>query len=277
LWGIPYLLIREAVKEVSPPIIVFSRVLIGSIAIAPLLLNKGVYRNALKHWRPIGLYAIGEMMIPWLLISDAERRISSGLAGLLVATVPLWQTIIQSFMGDKTVWHKVRLFGLIIGFVGIFLVVGIDSFKGNINLFSVGEVIIGSMSYSLATSYVNHKVPHINVMAINQIALTMTAIFYLPLAIATWPAHAIHIKTFVMLVVLGLLPTALAFVLFFGLIRSIGAARGSLVTYLNTAFAVILGIIILHEPLSTGIVVGLPLILLGSYLASKKNSVEGKN
>jgi len=166
---------------------------------------------------------------------------------------------------------------LIIGFVGIFLVVGIDSFKGNINLFSVGEVIIGSMSYSLATSYVNHKVPHINVMAINQIALTMTAIFYLPLAIATWPAHAIHIKTFVMLVVLGLLPTALAFVLFFGLIRSIGAARGSLVTYLNTAFAVILGIFILHESLSTGIVVGLPLILLGSYLASKKNSVQEKN
>ena len=276
LWGIPYLLIRETVKEVSPPIVVFARVLIGSIAIAPLLINKGIYKQALAHWRPIGLYAIGEMIIPWILISDAERRINSGLAGLLVATVPLWATIIQSFMGDKSVWHKTRLLGMILGFIGIFLVVGIDSFKGHVNLWAVIEVILGSIGYSLATSYVKYKVPHVNVMAVNQIALTMTAIFYLPFAIASWPSHTIHLKTYLLLIVLGLLPTALAFVLFFGLIRSIGAARGSLVTYLNTAFAVLLGIIILHEPLTTGIMVGLPMILLGSYLASKKQAVPVK-
>ena len=271
LWGIPYLLIREADKEVSPAIVVFARVIVGSIAIIPVLINKGVYRTALKEWRHIGLYAIGEMMIPWILISDAERRINSGLAGLLVATVPLWSTIIQSFLGDSSAWHRTRLLGLILGFFGIILVVGIDSFKGHLNVWAVVEVILGSISYSLATSYINVKVPHVSVLAVNQIALTFTAIFYAPFAIIAWPSHHIHPKTYGFLLILGLLPTALAFVLYFDLIRTIGAARGSTVTYLNTAFAVVLGIIFLHEPLTVGIIAGLPLILTGSYLAGKKH------
>jgi drug/metabolite transporter (DMT)-like permease len=273
LWGIPYLLIREAVKEVSPDIVVFARVVIGSAAIAPLLINRGVYKQALKSWPHILFYAVGEMVIPWILISDAERRLNSGLAGLLVATVPLWSSIIQSFLGDHTVWHKVRLVGMVLGFVGIFLTVGVDSFKGHLNLWAVGEIIIGSISYAIASTYITIKARHINVMAINQIALTMTACIYLPFAILSWPTHHIHSKTIIYLVILGLIPTALAFVLFFDLIRYIGQARGSLVTYLNTAWAVMLGIILLHEPLTTGIVVGLPLILIGSYLASKKNKV----
>jgi drug/metabolite transporter (DMT)-like permease len=270
LWGIPYLLIREAVKEVSPDIVVFARVVIGSAVIAPLLINRGVYLKALKSWPHILFYAIGEMVIPWILISDAERRLNSGLAGLLVATVPLWSTIIQSFLGDKSVWHKTRLLGMILGFIGIFLTVGVDSFKGQLNLWAVAEVIIGSISYAIASTYITVKASHVNVMAINQIALTMTAIIYLPFAILSWPTHHIHSKTIIYLIILGLIPTALAFVLYFDLIRHMGQARGSMVTYLNTAWAVTLGIILLHEPLTAGIIVGLPLILFGSYLASKK-------
>ena len=117
---------------------------------------------------------------------------------------------------------------------------------------------------------VNARIPHVDGIAINGFAMLITAIFYLPIALIQAPTQLPSAKVLISVISLGLFPTALAFILFFILLKEIGTARGSLVTYLNTAFAVLLGVILLNEPLTLGIAIGLPLVLIGSYFAGRK-------
>jgi len=270
IWGIPYLLIKVAVEDLSPPVIVFSRVAIGAAILIPIAVKHGSLMPALKAWKYVIPYAIGEMIGPWFLITAAEQKMSSGLAGLLVATVPIWSTILASIHGDKTVWHHKRLLGILIGFIGIILVVGIESFSGRQSIVAIAMVLIASIGYSWAVTMITAKVPHIEPISINGVAMVLTAIVYLPFVFLNAPEHMPSAKVLGSVLVLGLFPTAMAFILFFQLIKDIGTARGSLVTYLNTAFAVVLGVIILREPFTLGIALGLPLVLVGSYFASRK-------
>jgi drug/metabolite transporter (DMT)-like permease len=274
LWGIPYLLIRVAVNDhIHPSIVVISRVVVGAALLIPFSIRRKTLGAALREWKTILPYAIGEMIIPWFFITTAEQKLSSGLAGLLVATVPIWSTILASINGDKSVWHHKRLLGMFIGFVGIVLVVGVESIKGHADLFSILLILIASVSYAWAVTRVNRKIPHIDSIAINGIAMAMTSLFCLPIALTHLPEVAPTVKADLALVSLGLFPTAFAFVIFFILMKDIGPARASLVTYLNTAFAVVLGVLFLSEKLTLGIIVGLPLVLIGSYFASRKPSV----
>ena len=270
IWGIPYLLIKVAVEDLSPPVIVFARVAIGAAILIPIAMKHGSLIPAIKAWKYVIPYAIGEMVGPWFLITAAEQNMTSGLTGLLVATVPIWTTIIASMHGDKTVWHHKRLLGILVGFIGIVLVVGIESFSGRQSIVAIAMVIVASIGYAWAVTMVTTKIPHIEPISINGVAMVFTAIVYLPFALIYAPDKAPSIEALSSVLALGLFPTAMAFILFFQLIKDIGTARGSLVTYLNTAFAVILGVIILREPFTLGIAIGLPLVLIGSYFASRK-------
>jgi len=274
LWGIPYLLIKVAVDELSPSVIVFSRVAIGSTILIPMAMKRGSLMPAIKAWKYVIPYAIGEMVGPWFLITAAEEKMTSGLAGLLVATVPIWATLIASFHGDKSVWQSKRLIGILIGFVGIVLVVGIESFSGRQSIVAIFMILIAAIGYAWAVTMVTAKIPHIEPISINAVAMVFTMFVYLPFLILHAPEKTPSIEAIGSVVVLGLFPTALAFILFFQLIKDIGTARGSLVTYLNTAFAVLLGVIILGEKFTLGIAIGLPLVLIGSYFASRKTTTS---
>jgi drug/metabolite transporter (DMT)-like permease len=213
------------------------------------------------------------MVGPWILITTAEKEISSGLTGLLIATVPIFATIFTSMRGDHSVWQPKRIFGLIVGFVGIIALVGIESFNGDSNPKAIAMVILSAILYAYAVLMVTSNLPGVDGVAINGLAMGITFLFYLPIAIATWPSNPVSIKSIAALVALGIFSTAIAFMLFFAVIVEIGTARGSLTTYVNTAVAVVLGIIILKEPITLGIIVGLPLVVLGSYLASRKSKL----
>jgi drug/metabolite transporter (DMT)-like permease len=270
LWGIPYLFIKIAVRDYSPAIVVCGRTLIGAAILIPLALKQGSLKQALKGIRYVIPYAIAEMVGPWILITSAEKKISSGLAGLLIATVPIWSTILTSLHGDKSVWQPRRLFGIVVGFIGIVALVGIESIRGTSNPLAIGAVILSAILYAFATIRITRALPGVSGLAINGVAMAFTSIFYLPFAISEWPKGQIsHASTF-SLIALGIFSTALAFALFFMVMDEIGPARASLVTYINTAVAVLLGVLLLSEPLTLGIVVGLPLVLVGSYFASKK-------
>lgn len=131
-------------------------------------------------------------------------------------------------------------------------------------------VLVASIGYSYAVMMVQGALPGVSGIAINAVAMTMTALFYLPWTIVQWPTHQISDGAIRAILGLGILSTGAAFAAFFTLASIIGVARGSLVTYLNTAFAVVLGVVILKEPLTVGIILGLPLVLIGSYFASRK-------
>ena len=273
LWGIPYLFIRVAVDPetgFSPAIVVFIRVFIGALILIPISIYDKSLFTAIKGWKYIAVYALFEMVIPWILIGTAEQSISSGLAGLLVASVPIFSTIISSMYGDKSVWHPRRLFGMAVGFLGVFLLVGIESFTGSSDPIAIFMMLGASVGYAFAVIYITRKMPGVSGVAINAIAMAMTALFYSPALFMLWPDHKISLSATYSVIALGIFSTGIAFAVFFAVMAEIGPTRASLVTYMNTAFAVVLGVLILSEPLTTGIIVGLPLVLMGSYLASRK-------
>jgi len=273
LWGIPYLFIKVAVDPengFSPAIVVCLRTAIGAVILVPLAIRQRQLASAIRGYKYVAFYALLEMIGPWILIGTAEQKISSGLAGLLVASVPIWATIFASMRGDKTVWHHKRLIGIVVGFIGLIAVVGIESISGGTDPLSIAMVLVASIGYSYAVMMVQGALPGVSGIAINAVAMTMTALFYLPWAIVQWPTHQISDGAIRAILGLGILSTGAAFAAFFTLASIIGVARGSLVTYLNTAFAVILGVVILNEPLTVGIILGLPLVLIGSYFASRK-------
>jgi drug/metabolite transporter (DMT)-like permease len=270
LWGIPYLLMKIAVEDFPPAAVVAGRTLIGAAILIPIAVYRKTFKGAVLGFKFVAFYAVMEMIGPWILITTAEQHISTGLTGLLVSTVPIFATIITSLRGDHSVWEFKRIFGIVIGFIGLIAVVGIESLSGNSDPVAIGMVVLASVGYAYAVIMVTSNLPLVDGIAINGLAMALTSVFWAPVAIAQWPS-SISFNAVAALVALGIFSTAIAFILFFTLLKDIGPARGSLVTYVNTAVAVVLGVIILREPLTIGIIVGLPLVLIGSYLASRKN------
>ena len=274
-WGLPYLFIRLAVPYFSTPSVIFSRVVIGALVLIPIAVYRKSLMPAIKAWPWVLAYAALEMIGPWFLITESERVINSGLAGLLVATVPFFGLIIGFFyLGDKSLAHKNTLAGLVIGFSGVLLLVGIDAFNGHVSLPHVGMVVLAALGYSIAPVVANQKMPNVSGVAINGLAMAMVAVFYAIPALSALPKELAAnppIDAWASLLGLGVICSALAFVAFFRLTREIDVARASLVTYMNMAVAVFLGIILLAEPITAGILIGFPLVVVGSILATRKH------
>jgi drug/metabolite transporter (DMT)-like permease len=274
-WGMPYLFIRIAVEDFSTWTIVFSRVVIGAAVLIPIALNLKVLIPALKAWKYVLAYAVIEMIVPWFLITEAERVVSSGLAGLLVATVPFFGLLIGIFyQKDKSLKHPKTLAGLAVGFTGILLLVGIDAFNGHVSLPHVGMLLLAAMGYAVAPVIIATKIPHISGVAVNGLAMAIVAVVYAVPALLSLPREIAAnppIESWLSLLGLGVICSAIAFVAFFRLVKQIGSARATLVTYMNMAVAVVLGIVLLGEPITIGILIGMPLVVLGSFFATRKH------
>ena len=272
LWGVPYLFMKVAVEELSTPVIVFSRLLIGAVVLVPLAFYEKTLRPALKYWKYIALYAIAEMVIPWSLITNAQKDLSSGVVALLVATVPIWATLFAHHTGDSTAAHRTRIFGIALGLIGIVFLVGFESLNDVGNIRALIQVLIASASYAFAVNMVTRKAPETSGVAINGIAIALSTVIFAPFAFTHLPSQMPSSKAILATIGLGVICTALAFWVFFIVLKEIGAARASLVVYPNTAVAVVLGILLLDEQLTLAIAIGLPMVLLGSYFASRKPS-----
>lgn len=275
-WGIPYFFIRVAVEDFSPSTIILARTAIGALVLVPLALSQGALMPALKAWKTVLAFAVLEMVGPWWLINTAENgHIGSGLAGLLVATVPFFAMAIGYFyLGDKTAAHPKNILGLIVGFLGIFLLVGIDAFTGNLELVWVGAIILAAIGYAVAPAVANKTAPNVPIVGILAWSMIFTAAFYaVPAALNPLaPGVAVpSIDSWIALAVLGVVCSALAFVLFFALIKEVDYSRATLITYVNTAVAILLGVVWAAEPFTLGMAVGLPLVAIGSYFASRKH------
>ena len=272
-WGIPYFFIQIALEDFSSYSIIFIRVLIGAAIMVPLALNSGALKIALKQWKWVLFFAVMEMIIPWWFITEAGRHISSGLTALLIATVPLFGVVVASLVGDKSIRNPKTLFGMLIGFAGVVALVGIDSLQGIIDPIWVGAVILASIGYAVAPAVISYKIGFVPTTGVISLSMVFVGMAYLVPALTQLPqeiANVPSLNSWLALLGLGAICSALAFMLFFALIREIGAARSTLIVYINTLVALLLGVVFLSEPITPGLLIGLPLVLIGSWLAGQK-------
>jgi drug/metabolite transporter (DMT)-like permease len=213
------------------------------------------------------------MIGPWFLIPEAQKDISSSLASLLITTVPFIAAFFVGLLGDKSAWHPLTVLGLVVGLAGVIALVGIDAFSGVTPLAPILMMLGAALGYAVAPIVVNRMPQEVPTLGVIAVSLAIVSIVYAPFAAVSLPqniAAGPSWQAWVALLVLGAVCSALAFVLFFALIRQIGPARASLITYVNLAVAAVLGVVFLAEPITIGIVVGFPLVVAGSYLASRQ-------
>jgi len=275
-WGIPYFFIRIAVQDFSVPTIILARTAIGALVLIPMAWRSGALIPALKAWKTVVAFAVLEMVGPWWLINSAENgHIGSGLAGLLIATVPFFAIAISYFyLGDKTAAHPKNVLGLVVGFIGIFLLVGIDAFSGNLEVLWVGALILAAIGYAFAPAIANKTAPQVETVGILAWSMVLTASIYLVPALMqplVAGVTAPKLESWIALSVLGIVCSAVAFVLFFALIKEVDYSRATLITYANMAVAILLGVLWGAEPFTLGMAVGLPLVAIGSFFASRKH------
>ncbi len=267
IWGTPYFLIRVAVRELSPATLVFARTLPAAVLLVPLAWRRGQLRPLAVHWRWVIAYTAVEIALPWLFLSRAEQHLTSSVAGLLIATVPLIAVVLyRGVSSDTERLTRRRLLGLFVGFAGVVALVGID-LRGT-DLVAVAEMAVPAVGYSLGPLIISRRLSDLPTLGVVSVSVALTALAYAPAALTHRPSH-ISLEVAGAVAGLAFLCTALAFLLFFALIAEIGPVRSTVITYVNPAVAVALGVLLLNEHFTTGIAVGFPLILAGSFLATR--------
>ena len=270
IWGIPYLLIKIAVGELTPAGLVLLRTALGAALLLPIAATRGWLTPLLPYWRGVIAYTVVEVSLPWFLLSDAERRLSSSLTGLLIAAVPLIGAVLQRLTRGDERMDPGRLAGLMVGLAGVAVLVGLNvSFK---DLGAVGEVGLVAIGYATGPLIIARRLPRLPAVGVVAASLTLTAIAYAPLALPQLPRTLPSARVLLAVGILGVVCTALAFLLFFALIGEVGPVRATVITYFNPAVALLLGVTLLNEPLTVGAVVGFGLILVGSVLATRRSS-----
>ena len=268
LWGVPYLFISIAVETISPPAIVAGRTLIAALLLVPFAVRSGALRAALRHWRWVLAFGVVEMAGPFVLLGHAEMTLPSGMTGLLVATVPLFAALIALGSGDRGVLRPARGIGLLVGFIGVAVVVaGPGLFGGEVSLLAAGEVLLVAILYAIAPFIVARKLADVPSLGTITLSLLMIGVLYLPIGLLT--QHQVpSVPSLFALLALAVICTAVAFLAFFALIREVGPVRAPLFTYVNPVVAIVLGAIVLAEPLTPGLLLGFPLIIVGCWFAA---------
>ena len=222
IWGVPYLLIKVAVEHMSPSVLVFGRTALAAAVLLPVALARGQMGAVVRHWRWVLAFSVIEVALPFGLLGVAEQRISSSLAGLLVA--------------------------------------------------AVGLVAAG---YAIGPVIASLRLGMLPGMAVSAASVSVVAALYAVPAWITRPAapSALPATAWIAVAVLGVVCTAVGLLLFFALVAEVGPARATVITYVNPAVAVVLGVALLAEPITVGILIGFPLVLLGSYLATRHSGV----
>jgi drug/metabolite transporter (DMT)-like permease len=265
IWGIPYLLIRVAVREFSPPTLVFFRTAPAALLLIPFAVRRGRLASLLRRWPWVLAYTLSELTVPWLLLANAEQHVTSSVAGLLIAAVPLIGAVLYRLAGSADHLDVRRLTGLLVGFAGVAVLAGVDVSGGH--LWAVAEILVVALCYAIGPLVISRRLADLPGLGVVAASLVVTAAVYAVPALTHLPC-SVSLETVGAVAALAVVCTALAFLLFFALIVEVGPARSTVVTYINPLVAVLLGVVLLGEPFTMGMAAALPLIVAGSVLAT---------
>ncbi|HEY4279977.1 MAG TPA: EamA family transporter [Conexibacter sp.] len=269
LWGIPYLFIKIAVDDGVPPAFVaWSRVVLGALVLLPLAWRMRALHTVRGHWRWIVVYAVVEISLPFPLIAFGETRVSSSTTAIAIATVPLIASLLALRFAPGDRLSGRRLAGMLVGFAGVAALVGIDVSGSGSELLGIGAIVLAAVGYAFGPLVMSRGLSAPNAFAAIGSSLAVAAVVLAPLAAVDHPTAVPPAGAIASIVVLGLLCTAAAFVVFSVLIKAAGPTRSTIVTYINPVIALGLGIAFLSEAPGAGAVAGLALILAGSWLST---------
>ncbi|HVF17436.1 MAG TPA: EamA family transporter [Steroidobacteraceae bacterium] len=274
IWGIPYFLIKVALVDLSPSVVAWGRIALGALVLLPIAWHRGVLRPALAHKGALIAFAVCELVIPFSMISFAETRISSSLTGVLIATVPLTVAVIAPLFGIREKIGPRRSIGLMIGFAGVVALLGIDRLSGTEQWIGAASLVFAVLGYAIGPLIVQRHLAGVDELGATAASLSVACLVLLPFAMYFAPTHTPSLTAIGSVIVLGVVCTALALILFFYLIHAAGASRAAVVAYINPGIAALLGVVVLHEPFGLGLVIGLSMILFGSWLATSGKKEE---
>ena len=272
IWGVPYLFIRIAVGEVTPATLVFWRTALAAAILLPVALARTDLRPVLARWRWVVAFAAVEIAIPWVALGSAEQHISSSLAGLLIAGVPLVGAAIALASGGADRFGPVGLLGMLIGLVGVVAIVGTEF--GATDTTALIQIAIVVVGYALGPAILARRLDGLPTVGIMAVSLALCAVVFAPIAATQWPAAVPSAQTLIAIVVLATVCTAAAFLLFGALIDEVGPVRATVITYINPAVAAVLGVLVLRETFTVPMAIGFVLVIAGSILATRSRQVE---
>lgn len=269
IWGIPYLLIKVAVEELEPITVVLARTGLAALILLPIALAQGQLRGLRAVWPMLVVYTLAEICGPFLLLAHAETRLSSSLTGLLIAAVPIVGAVLVRVSGGRERLGARRLTGLLLGIIGVAALVGLDVATDDlVAVLAVGGVVLG---YAIGPIILARRLSDQPGLGVVAASLTLAALVYLPAGIAQAPQEWPSGRVIAAVLTLALICTGLAFLVFLRLIAEVGPARATVITYINPAVAVLLGVLVLDERFTPGTVVGFVLVLAGAVLATSRS------
>ena len=272
LWGASFFFIEIALRELEPPMVALGRTAPGLLVLVPLALHRGVLGGMRPMVGPV--LALGAVQIagPFLLISGGQASIHSGLAGILVATTPIFTALLALRLDLDERSRGSGLLGIALGMVGVALLLGFDTGGGPGALLGGLMLLLAAFGYALGGFVAKSGVREVEPLTLTTGTMICASIFLAPFGLVSLPAAVPSATVLASLAALSFGATAIGWVVYYGLIRQIGPARASLVTYVAPGVSVLLGIALLDEPATVSTFAGLGLILAGSWLAANRRS-----
>jgi drug/metabolite transporter (DMT)-like permease len=275
IWGVPYFFIRIAVQEISPFVVAWSRLTIAALILLPIAWHRGALRPLRTHMVAICVFAAVEFVVPFSAISFGERWISSSITGILIAGAPLTVIIMARFLGMDERLGPWRVAGLVLGLCGVVALLGFGTVSGPLGWAGVGCMVLATIGYAAGPLIIQRYLHGLDSIGPIAASLSVASLVLLLPAAATWPDRWPSTATLTSIVVLGVLCSAIAMLLMFYLVRVAGASRALIITYVNPAVAMLLGVGVLHEHLGPGGVTAFAVILIGSFLSTHQPAAGG--
>ncbi len=274
IWGASYLFIKIGLRDLSPGMVAWLRVLLAALVLVPLALRSADVSWWRRRLPMLALVGLLQVAGPFVLIALGEQQISSALAGILVASTPLFTALLAIRFDQEERSTGIRLVGIGLGFVGVALLLGVDLGGSGSQLLGGAAVLLAGLGYAVAALLAKHRLGDAEPVSIAAGVMVASAVLLAPLGLATLPGSAPGLGPLAAVAALGLVGTGVAFAIFYALIASVGTARTYVVTYIAPGFAVVYGALLLGESISVATVAGLALIVGGSWLAAGGGSVR---
>jgi drug/metabolite transporter (DMT)-like permease len=269
VWGVPYLFIKIAVEHGATPMFVsFGRVALATALLLPLAARRGALRGLGARWKPLVAFAFAEIAVPFPLIAFGEEHVSSSLAAILIASLPLTIALLAIRFEPSERVDGARLAGLLVGLGGVVLLFGVDVAGSADEALGAAAILVAVVGYAIGPLIVKRSLADVDPLGPVTAALAISTLMLAPFALIDAPGELPDAAALWSVAALGVVSTALAFIFYFTLIAEVGPSRASVITYVNPIVAVALGVVLLDESLTLAAAAGLLLILLGSWLAT---------